>query len=184
MCYNIGIMKSLYGFDIRKRKDGRRNPDNSRKVNIKELWDLNHEILRLAVLGLKSKQIADYLGCTPATVSNTINSDIGKEKLAHMRGARDNDTVEVAEWIKEATQKSLKIYDQILDEDMGEISWRLKKATADTVVKDLAGHEAPKKVLTGHFSLEEIEAIKLRGKALAKETGDMIDVTPTNKLIE
>ena len=162
-----------------KKRDKRRNLDGSKKAQIKELWGTSREILRLVSLGLKNTEVAKQLDITPQTVSDVKNSDLGKERLKLMQGARDADTVDIAKWIKEATSKSLKIYDQILDEEEGTISWSLKKNTADTVVKDLAGLEAPKKIITGHFSLDEIEAIKQRGKELAKQNGDIVDVTPS-----
>ena len=178
--YNVVIMNSPLIQQVKfKKRDRRRNEDGSRKVQIKELWSLSQEILRLTSLGMKQVQIAKYLGCTPQTVSNTVNSDLGKEKLKLMAGARDADTLDIAEWIKKATVKSLKVYDEILDEEEGAISWSLKKNTADTIVKDLAGLEAPKKIITGHFTLEEIEAIKQRGKELAKSNGSIVDVTPS-----
>ena len=49
-------------------------------------------------------------------------------------------------------------------------------ASADTLVKELGGYEAPKKIAVGHFSAEAIEDLKTRGKQLAKESGHLIDV--------
>jgi len=154
----------MYGLEIRDRR--KKAPGEKKAWQIKELWDLSHEILRLAVLGLKNNQIAEYLGCTPQTVCNTINSDLGKAKLATMRGARDAETIDVAAEIKQMVPKALETYKEILDAEDERISFSLRKATADTIVKDLAGHEAPKKIAVGHFSIDEINALKARGKEL------------------
>jgi len=167
----------MYGLDIKKGKDKRRKRDGERKTHqIKDLWDLSHEILRLSVLGLKGTQIASYLGCTSQTVSNTINSDLGKAKLETMRGARDADTLDVAKEIKSLEPVAIETYREILRAEDERISWSLRKSTADTIVKELGGHEAPRKHLVGHFDLDEIEALKARGKALARNNGTIIEM--------
>jgi len=171
--FNYWEVGNLYGLAL---KDKRRVKDDKRKTyQIKQLWNLSNEILRLSVLGLKGKRIAEYLGCTPETVSNTINSDLGKAKLLTMRGARDAETIDVATEIKKMVPKALDTYEEILKADDERISFSLRKVTADKVV-ELGGYEPPKKHLVGHFDIDEIEALKVRGKELAKVNGAIIDL--------
>jgi len=105
---------SLYGARL---PDARRSYSGRKTYNIKQLWEKNHEIINLAVLGLKSPQIAEIVGVTEATVSNTVNSDLGKEKLHLMRASRDADTLDAAKKIQELTAKALLLYEQILDSE-------------------------------------------------------------------
>lgn len=163
----------MYGIEIKK---DRRKKEDRKTYQIKDLWNLSHEILRLSVLGFKGKQVADYLGCTPQTVSNTINSDLGRAKLKTMRGARDADTLDVMQEIKKLEPLALETYTNILKAEDERISWSLRKSTADTIVKELGGHEAPKKHLVGHFDIDEIEALKARGKMLTKVSGTLIEM--------
>jgi predicted transcriptional regulator len=152
--------------------DRRRTPE--RTFDIKQLWQRNHEILRLAFLGWKNKDIADHLGVTAVTVGNTVNSTLGKDKLNLMTGSRDADTLEVMDEIQKMVPKALKVYDSILEED-SPAALSLKKNTADTVLKDILGNVAPKKVegkfMHAHLGEETIDRIKERGRAAAAQAG-------------
>lgn len=152
--------------------DRRRSPE--RTFDIKQLWQRNHEIIRLAFLGWKHKDIADHLGVTAVTVSNTVNSTLGKDKLNLMTGARDAESLDVMHEIQQMVPKALKVYDSILEED-SQVSWSLKKSTADTVLKDILGNVAPKKVegkfMHAHLGEETIDRIKERGRTAAAAAG-------------
>lgn len=152
--------------------DRRRSPE--RKFDIKQLWQRNHEIIRLAFLGWKHKDIADHLGITAVTVSNTVNSTLGKDKLNLMTGNRDAETLDVMEEIQSMVPKALKVYDKILDED-SQASMTLQKNTADTVLKDILGNVAPKKFegrfMHAHLGEETLDRIKERGRAAAAAAG-------------
>lgn len=168
---------SLYGSH---EPDGRRAPPGERKTyNIKALWQKNHEILNLAILGLKEKQIAELVGVTPTTVSNTINSTLGREKLSLMRGSRDADTWDMAKKIQELAKKSLQLYETILDDEETNEDGRpivplgTKVAVAKHITNDLSGLKAPTRVegrlAHAHLTLDEIEELKRRGRQAAAE---------------
>lgn len=152
--------------------DRRRSPE--RTFDIKQLWQRNHEIIRLAFLGWKHKDIADHLGVTAVTVSNTVNSTLGKDKLNLMNGSRDAEALDVMDEIQKMVPKALKVYDTILEED-SQASLSLKKNTADTVLKDILGNVAPKKFegkfMHAHLGEETINRIKERGRAAAAAAG-------------
>jgi len=167
----------MYGFENLKKRDRRRaEPGKKKMYQIKNLWSQHNEMLRLKLLGVSNVRIAEMLGMSKEMVSIVMNSDIAKAKLKVMEGARDAETLDVAIEIKKMIPKALKIYEEILEDQEGRISMSLKKNTADTIVKDLGGYEAPKKLAVRHFSVEDIEAIKQRGKMLASEMGNIIDV--------
>jgi len=163
---------------VQSMVDRRRSPE--RTFDIKQLWQRNHEIVRLAFLGWKHKDIADHLGVTPTTVSNTVNSTLGKDKLNLMTGARDAQAMDVMEEIQNMIPKAIKVYDDILEDD-SPASWSLKKSTADTVIKDILGNVAPKKVegrfMHAHLGEEAIDRIKERGKTAAAAAGILAEST-------
>jgi predicted transcriptional regulator len=167
---------SLYGFEVRdvdNRRTGREHTHD-----IKQLWQRQHEILGLALQGMKQVDIAKILNVTPTTVSNALNSTLGKEKLLGMRGERDEHYVKLSEEIKRLTMKAVNTYHQLFDTPS--VDDKLKKETADTIMLDIAGMRAPTKVdtrsLHAHATLEEIEDFKRRGLAAANESGIVIEV--------
>ena len=167
---------SLYGFetrDVDNRRSGREHT-----YDIKMLWQRSHEILGLALQGMKQTEIAKILNITPATVSNCLNSTLGKEKLSGMRGERDEHYVKINEEIKKLTMKALKTYHQLFDTPS--VDDELKKKTADTITLDIAGMRAPTKVdsrsLHMHATVEEIEEFKKRGFDAARDAGVVIDM--------
>src|SRR4030067_2127784 len=162
---------SLYGFEVRDI-DNRRT-DRSQTYDIKQLWQRSHEILGLALQGMKQVEIAKILNISPVTVSNTLNSTIGKEKLSVMRGERDEHYVAVSEEVKKLTMKALDTYHKLFDSP--NVDMKMKKETADTITRDIAGMRAPTKVdtrtLHAHATMEEIEEFKKRGLEAARESG-------------
>lgn len=162
---------SLYGFEVRDIDNRRSGREHSH--DIKQLWQRSHEILGLAVQGMKNTEIAKILNITPQTVSNTLNSTLGKEKLSDLRGERDEHYVKVGEQVKELTLKALDVYRKLF-ESPG-IDPVLRKSAADTVTLDIAGMRAPTKVdtrsLHAYATVEEIDDFKRRGLEAIKEAG-------------
>lgn len=180
----ITTRKNLYGFDTRdidnRRSEGRKTHD------IKQLWQLSHEILNLASRGFKNVEIAEILNITPQTVSNTINSELGMKKLSEIREERDADAKKDVEKIRVLKNKALQIYDEILGSE--DTSFDMKKKVADTVTLDLAGLKAPTKIQTQSSHLiatpNEIEEFKKRGLEAAKASGLLVELEPQPGLPE
>ncbi len=167
---------SLYGFEMRA-VDNRRAPEGERKTyDIKSLWQRNHEILRLALFTPKHNEIARILGITEATVSNTLNSELGRAKLSMMRLKRDEDSIDVMKEVGRLLPKAIDTYEKILD---GENMTPLQKATADTLTMDIGGYRAPTKIQSRgtqlHLTASEIAEFVTRGKAAAKSAGMIVD---------
>jgi len=180
---------SLYGFEMRD-VDNRRNEEGSKSYNIKQLWQRSHEIIALALQGFKQVDIAKVLDVSPATVSNTLNSELGQEKLSKMREERDDGVIDVSKKVAELSAKALKVYEKIFDTE--DVSLNLQKSAADTILMDLGGHRAPTKIesksLYATATLDEIESFKQRGLAAARESGMLVEVsdesTPEAKQIQ
>lgn len=150
---------------------------SERQYDLPRLQALHNEILRLKLTGMKNVDIAERLNCTAVVVSYTINSSLGKSKLAMMHSMRDEGAVNFDLEIREMIPDALDIYKGILS---GELTSdiRIRKATADTVVKDLAGKAAPTRIQGTHTHMhltpEAIENMKLRGMKAAVAAGVVI----------
>jgi len=175
---------SLYGFEMRDVDNRRTERENT--YDIKQLWQRSHEILGLALQGLKQVEIAKILNISPVTVSNTLNSTLGKTKLSEMRGERDEHYIRVNEEVKKLTIKALDTYHQLFDSP--NIDPKMKKETADTITLDIAGMRAPTKVdtrtLHAHVTVEEIAEFKRRGIEAARESGMLVTVEDEGKIYQ
>lgn len=173
--------ESLYGFPIRA-EDGRRS-ENRGVFDIKKLWSRNKEILQLDSLGYKNAEIAAMLNICPGTVSNTINSTLGKAMQLAIREGRDTEYEAMRESITELTWRSLEVYEEILANEQE--SNKLRKETADTVTLELSGLRVPTKIdsrhVHAHLGPEEIEDFKKRGIAAAKASGRLVEVENESK---
>jgi DNA-binding CsgD family transcriptional regulator len=172
------MRESLYGFETRL-PDLRRAPEGERKTyDIKQLWQRNHEILQMTLLGWKPKEIAALLGIHVQTVSNTVNSELGKKKLSWMRQKRDEGAIDIAAEVNRLLPKCIEVYEGILDGD--ESISKMQKETADTLTMDIAGHRAPTRTqsegVIAHLTKDDLEEFKKRGKAAAKASGMLIEV--------
>lgn len=157
---------------IKKGKVRMSLPAENRRFEIKEMWERHHQICRLAVMGLKGKQIAETLGLSEQTVSNTLNSQIVKRHLHILRDAADLAAVDVAAEIKALAPLAARRLREIMENDATETKLQ---ASVSQDMLDRAGHGAIKKVqsenLHAHLTLDEIEEIKRRARQLAQENG-------------
>ena len=70
--------------------DRRRALTGERKTyEIKQLWDRSKEILCKAAIGMKQVDIAKEMNITSATVSSTINSQLGRDYIKEIRDSRE-----------------------------------------------------------------------------------------------
>jgi predicted transcriptional regulator len=172
----------LYGFEFRDLDERRVEAKDRKAYNIKQLWQTSHEIVNLAAKGYKQTEIAEILNITPQTVSNTLNSDLGKYKLSEIRQERDAEAKKTCEKIRVLTNKALEVYHTIFDDESGECTLKDKKEAADTVVLELSGLRTPTRIQSHHTSIsltsEELEEFKRRGIAAARESGMIVDVVP------
>ena len=170
----------LYGLEYRDHDLRRVEEDEERKTyDIKSLWQRSHEIINLAAKGFKQTDIARILGCCPATVSNTLNCELGQKKLSEIREERDEDAKVVAESIRVLTDKALKTYHEIFDNEGGQATLKERKDVADTVVLELSGLRAPTKHIgiSANLTPAEIEEFKVRAKLAQGDNGsEVIDV--------
>lgn len=142
-----------------------RLPTTHRKYQVEQMWEVHHEVVRLALIGMKSVDIADHLGISPVMVSYTLRSPIVQEKMNQLQAVRDIDAIDVAKEIQELAPQAVRVLGELLECELPNI--RMKAATD---VLDRAGHAAVRTIKTenlhAHFSSEEIADIKNRAKSI------------------
>jgi len=178
----VQTRNGLYGFEFRDL-DKRRQPKGVRKTyEAKALWQRNHEIINLAARGFKQTEIADILNIHPQTVSNTLNSELGERKLSDIRLERDKEAKVVSEKIRNITNKALKVYNEIFDNEDEQVSLKDKGNFAEGFLKEMSGLRAPTQVhnVNASYALspEELKAFNKRGIEAAKGAGIIIDIKP------
>jgi len=175
MSFEVKRRDGLYGFDYREEDARRVDPTERKNYNIKQLWQRNHEIINLAVQGWKADAIAMILNITPVTVSNTLNSDLGKAKLSEMRFENDEEVKKTTERIRILTDRALDTYDEIFNSEDEIMSLKDRGHFAETFIKDVSGLRAPIRVdqRSLHVSMtkEELDKIKSRGIEAMREAG-------------
>jgi predicted transcriptional regulator len=172
------LREGLYGLEYRE-PDGRRVDPAERKVyDIKQMWQRHHEIVNLAAQGFKQVDIAQLLRIDPQTVSNTLNSELGKEKLSQLREVRDGDAKLRLEQVRVLTDKAMATYYEILENERGDATLRDRKDVADTVVLELSGMRVPTKVQSASVVLSgnDLKDFRERGLAAMRESGIIVDV--------
>ena len=141
-----------------------------RRYQVEQMWDVHHEITRMALMGMKHVEIAETLGINPVTVSYTLRSPIVMRQLEQMRAVRDLGAVDIAKEIAALAPKAVRVLGELLDSDVQNI----RKSSADSIL-DRAGHAAVQRikqdVTVTHFTPREIDDIKQR----AKNVGLLID---------
>lgn len=188
MSSQVQVRDGLYGFEFRD-VDKRRAKDGERKTyEAKALWQRHHEIVNLTAQGYKQVEVARILNIDPQTVSNVLNSGLGKYKLSEIRQDRDEETKLVVEKVRVLTEQALNIYQNILDNENGAATIKDQKDVADTVVLELSGLRVPTRIQSNSISTilsaAELEEFKQRGIKAARESGLVIDVTPEAKPVK
>jgi predicted transcriptional regulator len=150
-------------------RDRRFVPNGTKQYEIKQLWDLHHEILRRVALGYQNTEIGQDLGITPQTVSNVRNSQLARGKLALMHQQMDEEALDIATRIQEFAPKALDLLEKIIEGEAGaSLSIRAKYAHLHL---GRAGYGEVKKItsLNANLSREDIEKIKERAR-IARDT--------------
>ena len=159
--------------------DLRRKPER-RTFQVEKMWNIHHEIARLSSLGMKGTQIAEGLGVSPAMVNYTVNSPIVRDKIEILKGARDAETVELAQRIKDFAPKCLDLLEKVIEEesDVTGASIHLRVRTAQDYA-DRAGLGAVRRhqILTGRITPEQLDEIKQRARGAGIIKAEVINAS-------
>lgn len=158
-----------------RSSNDRRRTALERQWQPKQLSERHHNILRLHLLGYSNTDIADKMGCTTVTVSQTINSNIGREHTQMMRSELDKATFDSAKRIKLMAPKAIDVIEEALTNSDIPFSVRLK-AAQDAL--DRAGFGAVKKmdVQSTTVSLTPSDLNNLKQNALLRANENCIEV--------
>ena len=173
---------NIYTPIIREQDNRLVSAEERKTYDIKKFWARHHEMTDLSNLGFTNVEIADILHVHPQTVSNTLNSTLGKEVVAIKREERDGEARKRREQIRVLTEKALGVYHDAFDNDDGQLSLQDKVKVADTVILEMSGLRVAQKTMnasvTTVLTSDELKEIKERGLATARESGLIIDITP------
>ena len=147
-----------------------RLPETHKQYQVEQMWELHHEVCRLALIGMKQVDIATHLGVSPVMVSYTLRSPIVQRQLNQLKAVRDIDAIDVAKEIQALAPRAVHVLDELMDSELPNI-----KLKAATDILDRAGHAAVRTLRTenlhAHFTADEISDIKKR----AREVGLLTD---------
>lgn len=167
---------------ILKMVDKRRRISQEPKKSFEatQMWDVYQEIARRIVLGQKNIDIAEDLGITHVMVSYVRNSPIVQEQINKLHADANKETSNIAARIKSLAPHALDLLEDVIVKGRvknEEIPARIRLRHAENLL-DRAGYAPPKEVrslnLHGHYTSEDIEAIKQR--ALSRAAGQAIVV--------
>lgn len=131
----------------------------------------NHrEIARLTFEGYKPQEISSILGLAQATVYNIVRDPLFKAYVENMQNQADDDVVATRKRLAQMNTKALDTLEKMLDRDPdANIPASVALKAAESVL-DRNGYKPPERHehLHGHFTSEDIKALKARAKAVTK----------------
>jgi len=142
--------------------------DRSQQNNLQRFKALHYEIIRLHWLLFTRDEIAKLTAVTTQTVSNTINSDIGRQELQRLQLDRAQQNVYLKERIAEAQPIALRVILEDMQNDS--VAPSTRSSNARFVLGELGGltiHESQSK--NNHLSPAQMEAIKQLALATRSE---------------
>lgn len=97
-----------------------------------ELRPRHHNIIRLAFMGMKYKDIAEKVGITPVVVSCILSSSLAKRELAQLRAAQDTtiaqnvNRIAIQQELTEAAGEAVRQNRLIMNSDIADIKLKAK----------------------------------------------------------
>lgn len=142
---------------------------------LKRLREKHHNILRLVVLGVKQKDVAAALGITEETVSYTVNSKLGKQKLAILRKEADQGSLDMLAELQQLVPGAIALQEKVLFDDGEKTSDRLRAAED---ILDRAGPSKRQRTEHSHqlVSADEIAEARALARKVASDAGIIVDV--------
>jgi len=156
-----------------------------RQYSVQALHERHHQMLRLALIGHQTSEIAEILGVTPQNVSDVLNSPLAAEQLSVMKVAADTKAIDIARMLQEEAPKCLELLKQIREgkELSGERpTLKLRMEAAESLldrqgtskiqnIRGLVGHA----IVTDEV-LQEIKEKATAAKRAAQRDGNVIQM--------
>lgn len=142
-------------------------------TEVEELQARHREIIRLASVGKRNKDIAEILGCSPSTVSKVLQNPLAKSHMNQMNKNMDEYLVEAQQHLTELLPEVTGLFERIVN---GELKVRTELQVS--VAKDILDRTGLPKV-----SKSVVESNSLSAKITAEDIQRMRqnrDATPAN----
>lgn len=139
-----------------------------RPQDSKHLLEKHHVVLRMKMMGYRTREISQHTGLSEGFVSALLNSPLAQEQLKVLTSARDAVAVNVAATIQEFAPKAAKVLADVIENGVvGEtpVSAELRvKASQDWLSR--AGHSPIQRGAFEHtqrgVSVETLDTVKQR----------------------
>lgn len=150
--------------------------EKGRRYQLKELRDRQREIIRLSTLGYKGTVIATMLGCTPATVTHAINSQIAIDKRMELQEFRDDSVKDIMQSLQEMLPHALEVYNEVLVERKA-VDPQRERLTKDLLDRTGFGkvQRIDSTVRHTHLTADDIASIKQKIAQRRQVEGEVID---------
>lgn len=158
------LMKTRKQQALTKTREAPGSPD--------KIYDKHHEVMRLAILGLKQVEIADKLGMHPSSISRILNTPAARHRLKIMQGARDCAAFEMGSEIKKLAVQAVARLGDVLDKVPTTHQEESNQIRVAQDMMDRAGYGAIKRsevsatTTTTTLSGEDVLAMMERGREL------------------
>ena len=164
-------------------------PQQSQKKGMYQLQKLrghHHLILHLAARGMSGKDIAIQLGVTEVTVSYTLNSELGQQKLAAIMGELDAGSIDVIQEFTTLAPVAVEVIEEVMLDGTAKHADRLNAASK---ILDGAGYTRRQTVEVNvhHVTDEEIKEAKIEARKRGRladstiEDAEVISIEPTEE---
>lgn len=134
---------------------------------LKRLRGIHHQIIRMSAQGMKGVDIAATLDVTDVMVSYTLNSEIGRQKLAVLNGEADMSSIDVMREFSSLAPLAMEMVEDILLNTAAKDSDRLMAAD-----KILSGAGLLKTgsvdINVHHTTDDELKEVKLKAREMGK----------------
>lgn len=144
----------------------------NKAYSLKRLWGNQEEICRLFALGTKRQILAEKFGVTPQTISNIVNSDLGRRKIAVLQGKNDIEATDVQSRIRALQPVALETFEELLLDSNS--SPKLQKEIASEILRMGGNGPVTKNQTTTTFQLsdEDLEQINSISDGIRRSIGD------------
>ena len=158
-------------------------PTGHRKYEIEHLWEHHEEAMRLLLCGMRPKDVARHVGLSTQQISNMRNSQIFRDRMTVLKGARDASSVDVARQIQELAPIALERLAEVLREPK-QYDEKVVIHTAQDML-DRAGHGKVSRFegVVGHLKAEDIAQMKADAIKAGIEQG-VIETVESVEVVE
>ncbi len=141
---------------------------------LQKLRGRHHLILQLAAKGMKGVEISQVLQISEVAVSYTLNSELGKQKLAALLGEADLDTIDVIKEFGELAPIAVEVIEEVLVNPAAKHADRLSAAEK---ILNGAGFARRQQIDINvhHVTDEEIQEAKVMARQRGRLAGVVIE---------